>query len=215
MACAAIGENCELGYIRENGLDGCCPGLLCDIGAAGIRVCRVGTAEEEVYARECQRAAYSADTTMRVEQGVVATNYGTFDLSEVSRADPYVGPEGCVTGIQVVVTEGSSDCFLLIGIGAVGGELGIAFVEASFGGCEAYTGPEPAMPARESDPVMIPFAAVIDLVSCDWGGGFEGFCTSGRMDLSVQGSIADVEFQATQLTLTGACVARPEGECLP
>jgi hypothetical protein len=214
-ACAQASESCELSYLGDRSLGGCCPGTLCDLGPDGIRLCRAGTAEEEASARECQRAAYSGADTLEVSAGSINTSVGSFDFSVLERGESFVGTGGCVTSVSLRL-QAPGPCTMDLAATLVNGRFQVTSVDASLASCGGYSGAALGGSVLASDPAQIPFTLTWEAVSCDWGGGFEGFCTAGSMDWHLDGTIGDVTFQDSHVVLRGVlCVSQPSGACPP
>lgn len=215
QACAATGENCEPDYLFQSDLEGCCAGSICESNTSGIHVCRAASPEEEQRSRECTRAAYSSTTTLVPEQSNIVTSHGTFALPKVERAEPLVGPGGCVTGLVLKLSSGAVNCQLNLTASAVDGQLRVTAVQASLEGCAGYLEPM-GHTLQEVETVTTLSAVSIDMISCDWGAGVERYCTSGRVDFQLNGTQGNYEFLDTHLALSGvACAGDPKGQCLP
>src|SRR5690606_18855733 len=215
VACAEVAENCELAYLQQQGFEDCCDGSVCDLGANGIRICRVATDEEVRRARECRRAAYSGTDNVVFEPVAIATSVGTLTFTDLFTAQGLVGPGGCINGASMRLSDGGL-CSLELTAGLVDGALAVTSVDANLHNCSGYEGSEAFLYIDEVDPANIPFAVSIDAISCDWGGGFEGYCTSGEITWTLQGTLAGITFEAMSIPLTGVtCVAQPAGDCPP
>ena len=64
------------------------------------------------------------------------------------------------------------------------------------------------------DPAAIPFEFAFDGITCDWGGGFEGFCSAGRFEWHLGGTVGGITFEDATLSMRGVMrVGQAAGTC--
>ncbi len=194
-ACASEGENCRPTYLRSQGLEGCCPGAFCDLGAGVVPVCRSGSEEELARARECSAAANAGPLDRRGVElvGPLVTSSGNIDFDTVPFFFVNSGPNGCITSIEATIDRADTDlgCSLRITAGPnVDPDGNFIIRELTFSARDCATAPDGLKDSYFADgPEQIDGVATFQGLACDGGLGIESYCVAGRFEFRVNGTI--------------------------
>lgn len=209
--CAADGENCRPDYLRENELSGCCDGSVCKTNAAGVPVCQSATENELTYANLCKKAQreVTKNETFELVTKTVKTSGGEITLPEVDHAFLAVGPDGCVTSLDITLGFNSSGCNLGFDVGLRDGALTLYNVHGSIRQCPGAT--ENA--GNLADSIMqVGGQIAFDTLSCPQSSG--SYCVAGTFEFQLDGQIGDVLFDNQRIVVTGGvCGGQMIGQC--
>jgi hypothetical protein len=209
-ACAATNENCRPDYLAQNGLVGCCAGTLCKTGSNGIPVCQAASDAELAQAATCMRAAKSDMlNTLTITQGTLVTSVGTLKFDSISSAFLDAGTTGCVTGIDITFSGGSS-CTLNLTVGVQSGALVVTHVVGFFSGCSGYTGnglTDDFVSASNPSGIGLSLSGT----SCD---GSPSYCFAGELDWHIDTQFDTVTISDQHLVTDGGlCAVTAMGDC--
>jgi hypothetical protein len=156
-ACAAAGENCRPEYLEQQGLRGCCEGMLCRPNVEGVPVCEPVSPEEY----ECERVALgSLGYRLQVETPVIRTSVGEMSLDELTSVYAETGPDGCLATITISVGA-IENCSLTISAST----YFTSSFDALMYGCPGFTGD--ASLGGVTSMGGTPDGVVVDAVTCE------------------------------------------------
>ena len=100
--CAVEGQNCRPSYLEQNGIEGCCEGLLCRDNAGGVPVCTTGSPEDVELYRQCR----SGGPPLEVLDPLPIPG-GAVQFDNVEFAFSTSGPRGCLSEVELYLNKSS------------------------------------------------------------------------------------------------------------
>jgi len=205
VVCAKEGQNCRPSYLEQNGIQGCCDGLLCAVNAGGVPVCTPASPEDLELDRVCREApGLTIQDPLTMEGAAIQFNSLRFSLSQS-------GPGGCLAMVDWALTrEPSNDptaCLLSFEAGPEADANGLIVhdVLASLEGCPDWPFGD-TFAFLDSDTVdgRLRFVGR----SCEVDDG--QYCVGGTFELTLNG-VFDID--SRRVPLTGAPIRLTGREC--
>ncbi len=141
-ACAEESINCRASYLEEQGLLGCCPGLICKANDDGVSVCLPPSDDEEAqFAADCEHTV-GTQGALNIEQ-TLNTSFGPIVLSSASSIlSTYSELTGGLSLVRFDFEGGGSSCTLDVSARSLQDELGlfeISTLSSNFRECPEFT----------------------------------------------------------------------------
>lgn len=206
---------------------GCCGSLVCISDGEDVPtpVCTFVAEQDREHALLCERATLTGQEWLEIIDGEVTTSHGRISFDRALVDGSVVGPGGCVTTTRMSFLGpsrspdgGPGRCELTVDAVLREGEWVLGRTLASLEDCEGYSAAAEGSGSFEvAAPEPIPFGFSHETDFCGALqpalAGASAFCASGSFDWELTGTLGDVTFEGSHLTLRGVVCGDSDDTC--